>query len=97
MLKKLFIEEMNMQKQEIAQTIYNYTEQRALKYTVTLGSCSILLVFSLLLQFNGDSTQYLIIEEFVRSTLTTISFFTLFTCTCLAHVLSYNYLKKESI
>lgn len=97
MLKKLFIGEIDMQKKEVAQTIYNYTEQRTLKYAVTLGSCLLLLIYSLLLQFSGDTTQYLIIENFVRSTLTTISFFILFTGTCIAHVFSYNYLHKESV
>lgn len=83
-----------MQRRELAEKIYNRTQMKALKYFKRLTILLVLLVFSFYLQFTGDSSQFLIIDDFVRSTLT-VSFIFGIATVSISHVLAYKYLQKE--
>lgn len=83
-----------MQRRKLAEKIYISTQTKALKYLKRLSIFVVLLIFSLYLQFTGDSSQFLIIDDFVRSALTFSFIFGIATVS-IAHVLSYKYMQKE--
>jgi uncharacterized membrane protein (DUF485 family) len=83
-----------MQRRRLAEKIYNRTQTSALNYLKILSIFVVLLFFSLYLQITGDTTQYLVIDEFVRSALT-FSFIFGLARISITHVLAYKYLQKN--